>query len=90
MSVPSGAMKVTYEFSVTNPEEVMYERREFELNSLSTQVWSQQESNNQIETMMDNYLEDINTTYPVSGGYTVGASRSYTCQNIEGDTWPTP
>ncbi len=88
MSIPSGATKVTYTFGVTNPDEVLYDRKEFELPS--SPVWSSQEMNDQVETMMNNYLEDINTTYPSSGGYTVEASRSYTCQGIEGDTWPTP
>ncbi|QEQ93608.1 hypothetical protein SEA_ZUKO_30 [Streptomyces phage Zuko] len=90
MSIPAGANKVTYRFGVTNPDEVLFDVREFTLGGNPTNVWSLQQTNDQIQTMMDNYLEDVNAAYPASGGYTVQASRTYTCQNVEGDTWPTP
>jgi hypothetical protein len=90
VSVPAGASEVSYGFTVSNPDEVFNDRRVFQLAPVSDSVWSLQQTNDAIEAMMDSYLEDINLTYPASGGYTVDAFRSYTCQNVEGDTWPTP
>ena len=92
MAIPTGSDRVVYRLGVTDINgEVFNDQREFNLaDGISTQVWSAQDTNDQVEVMMDNYLDTINTTYPASAGYTVNASRDYKAQGLTGDTWPTP
>lgn len=93
MSVPENSTEVSYTFNVMDggSNEVFSDSRKYNLiHQGNYSIWSLQRVSDEVESMMDSYRQDINATYPASGGFTLSASRRFTQvnQNVVGDAWP--
>lgn len=94
MSVPENSTEVSYFFTVMDTgtsEEVFSDTRKYNLVHMSNySIWSLQRVSDEVEAMMNSYREDINTTYPTSGGFELTALRRFTQinTNVAGDAWP--
>lgn len=88
MSVPSGAFEVRYQVSVGNLDGDVFvpPARVFPLEA-DGQFRTVAQLDAEYQAVMDSYVEEVNTAYPASGGYTVNGDRTYTCRQT-GDTWP--
>ena len=66
--------------------EVFNDMLTFPLHGSSVQ--SAQKMDERIQSIMDEYLEDLRNNYPEELGFEVKASRDYAARAIIGDPWP--
>lgn len=91
MSSANGANRITYVFTVKdeNQEVVLQDSRTYDpLAYADPTIWGYQRTIDEIQLMMEKYLEEVNETFPTSAGYTLNTNRTYdTIGNLD-EGWP--